>query len=119
MADKIKHSNDEIFDLLSAIAVDIEEIKNREVNTNPQSERLEKAFKSQANALLTLKKTIDSFPSEAKKYFIETKEYHEKRDEDWRNDMKDFTDHLKKNNDKYYRHNGCIVKMFMELKEML
>ena len=119
MADKTKHSNDEIFDLLSAMAVDIEDLKNREDNDNPQSERLEKAFKSQVNMLLSLKKTIDSFPVSNQKFFEDWQKYQKEKDDIWREDMKDWVKQINENDAKHLHNNEIFKNAYLSLKEFL
>ena len=55
MGEKMKHSNDEIFDLLSAMAVDIEEIKKDLFKEHPQSSSEINPMKELEKEVLCLK----------------------------------------------------------------
>ena len=69
MADKTKHSNDEIFELLSAMAVDIEELKKNSSKTTSQSNDEINPQKCLEKEVMWHRKYVESLPNILRKNF--------------------------------------------------
>ena len=69
MADKTKHSNDEIFELLSAMAVDIEDLKKNSSKITFQSDDEIDPLKCLEKEVMWQRKYVESLPNILKKNF--------------------------------------------------
>ena len=98
MADKIKHSNDELFELLSAMAVDIEDLKKNSSKITFQSDDEINPLKRLEKEVMWQRKYVESFPNILRKNFSDWKNYQERKDEEWYDLMEDFAKQINENN---------------------
>ena len=97
MADKTKHSNDEIFELLSAMAVDIEDLKKNSSKITFQSDDEINPLKCLEKEVMWQRKNVESFPNILRKNFSDWKNYQERKDEEWIDLMENFAKQINEN----------------------
>ena len=119
MADKTKHSNDEIFDLLSAIAVDIEELKKGYSKGISQTFTDENPIMRLEKEVIWQRKYVESFPNILKKNFRDWHDYQEKKDEEWYDLMDNFAKQVNDNNAIGTRHKEEIKRALILIKSLI
>ena len=119
MVDKTKHSNDEIFDLLSAMAVDIEEIKKRSGKEISEATDDENPIMRLGKEVMWLRKSVEWFPYIMRKGFQEWKNYQERKDEEWYDLMDNFAKQVNDNNAIGTLHKEEIKRALILIKSLI
>ena len=119
MADKTKHSNDEIFELLSAMAVDIEDIKKNSSQATCQTDDEINPLKCLEKEVLWQRKYVESFPNFMRKYFQDWQAYQERKDDEWYDLMDNFSKQINDNNALETRHKEEIKKALILIKSLI
>lgn len=119
MADKTKHSNDEIFELLSAMAVDIVDIKKNSSKETCQTDDEINPLKCLEKEVIWQRKYVESFPNFIRKYFQDWQAYQERKDDEWYDLMEDFSKQINDNNALETRHKEEIKKALIHIKNLI
>lgn len=119
MADKTKHSNDEIFDLLSAMAVDIEDIKKNSSQVTCQTDDEINSLKCLEKEVIWQRKYVESFPNFMRKYFQDWQAYQARKDDEWYDLMDNFSKQINDNNALETRHKEEIKKALILIKSLI
>ena len=119
MADKIKHSNDELFELLSAMAVDIEDLKKNSSKITFQSDDEINSLKCLEKEVMWQRKYVESFPNFMRKYFQDWQAYQARKDDEWYDLMDNFSKQINDNNALETRHKEEIKKALILIKSLI
>lgn len=119
MADKTKHSNDEIFELLSAMAVDIEDLKKNYSKATCQTDDEINPLKCLEKEVMWQRKYVESFPNFMRKYFQDWQAYQERKDDEWYDLMDNFSKQINDNNALETRHKEEIKKALILIKSLI
>lgn len=119
MIDKTKHSNEEIFELLSAMAVDIEDLKKNSSKITFQSDDEINPLKCLEKEVMWQRKYVESFPNFMRKYFQDWQAYQERKDDEWYDLMEDFSKQINDNNAIGTQHKEEIKRALIHIKNLI